>query len=55
MAKGESFHPDLIRDILNGIIPEELKHLIKPYHKAKWKIKKTVIASQLFLLLASIN
>jgi len=42
MSKGESFHPDLIKDVLNGTIPEELKNVIKPYHKTKWKAKKPV-------------
>jgi hypothetical protein len=42
MAKGESFHPELIKDVLNGTVPKELKHLIKPYHRSKWEAKKPV-------------
>jgi hypothetical protein len=42
MAKGESFHPELIKDVLSETVPEELKYLIKPYHKSKWEVKKPV-------------
>lgn len=42
MAKGESFHPDLIKDTLNGTVPKELEHHIKSYHKSKWSFKKPV-------------
>jgi len=42
MAKGESFHPELIKDVLAGVVPKELTHLIKPYHKTKWKAKTPI-------------
>lgn len=42
MVKRKNFHPDLIKDVLNETLPKELKHLIKPYHKTKWKAKKPV-------------
>ena len=42
MTKGQSFHLYLIRDALNNKAPQELSHLIKPWHISKWNENKPV-------------
>lgn len=46
MAKGESYHPQFIEDVLNNNVPKKLKILVKPWHKTKWENKRPVYLAE---------
>ena len=48
MAKGQSYHPRFIQDVLNDSIPAELAYLLKPWQITKWRKNKPVFIGENF-------